>query len=211
MPALCSGRVESRDDRGRQTSARPGVRSRATGRQSLPDPLRTVTAFELHLQTVSEPRLPGDWLRSCPPERAAPVPPPLLRCASHPASSAGHHLRVRRVEIVKVQQAAPQRGAVWSEVKEESQAQPGSGERARTKTVRWTVCAWRAPGAPPPDMNGTRHPVAAPRGEPTPAARWLSTTAIGREREPEARESCPRCARVSARTRSAPHSLKASS
>src|SRR5438045_9486767 len=34
------------------------------------------------------PRQPGGQLRSCPPCRAAPVPPPLLRCVAHPTPSA---------------------------------------------------------------------------------------------------------------------------
>jgi threonine aldolase len=47
-----------------------------------------------------------------------------------------------------------------TEVKEEGRAQRGPGERARTRTVRWTVCAWRAPGALSPGMEweGARRP-----------------------------------------------------
>src|SRR5438034_11672156 len=36
----------------------------------------------------SVPRQPGGQLRSCPPARAAPVPPPLLRCVAQPTPSA---------------------------------------------------------------------------------------------------------------------------
>jgi hypothetical protein len=42
-----------------------------------------------------EPRPPGGQLRSCPPDRAAPVPPPLLRCVAHPTPSAAGRVGLR--------------------------------------------------------------------------------------------------------------------
>ena len=38
-------------------------------------------------------------------------------------------------------------------------------ECARTQTVQWTVCVWRAPGAPPPGMSGVVHPTSSARAD----------------------------------------------
>ncbi len=94
-------------------------------------------------------------------------PPPLLRCAGHPASSAGIHGCVQRPSTATVAPGAVWWGAVWSEVKEEGRMD--SREALESTT---------GPG----DMNATRHPAA-------PLSRRLSTddlcprmTAKGRKR-----------------------------
>jgi hypothetical protein len=58
-------------------------------------------------------------------------------------------------------------GHAPTEVKEEGRAQRGPGERARTRTVQWTVRAWRAPGALSPGMEweGARRPWLARRSQ----------------------------------------------
>src|SRR6516225_4866254 len=47
----------------------------------------------------------GGRLRSCPPDWAAPSPPPLLRCGGHPSPSAWRHASVKR-RWLKVRQKA---------------------------------------------------------------------------------------------------------
>ena len=54
-------------------------------------------------------------------------------------------------------------GARIREVKEEGRAKTDPGDRARTQTVRGTVCAWRAPGAGAPGRSGFAPPVLGPR------------------------------------------------
>ena len=80
-------------------------------------------------------------------------PPPLLRCAGHPASSAGSHGCVQRPSTATVAPGAVWWGGVWSEVKEEGRMD--SREALESTT---------GPG----DMNATRHPAA-------PLSRRLST------------------------------------
>ena len=108
----------------------------------------------------------GSLPRRCGSSRSG--PPPLLRCAGHPASAAGSHGCVQRPSTATVAPGAVWWGAVWSEVKEEGRMD--SREALESTT---------GPG----DMNATRHPAA-------PLSRRLSTedlcprkTANGRERE----------------------------
>lgn len=93
--------------------------------------LRTFVACEARVQVArgpSGPRLPGGPLRSCPPERAPPVPPPLLRSAGHPAAPSNRQPLNAGMHAIIVGRPGP-RGALRSEVKEETAAvRPTSGD-----------------------------------------------------------------------------------
>ena len=71
---------------------------------------------------------------------------------------------------------------------------PTPGECARTQTVLWTVCAWRTPGAPSPDMSGAERPAGLLPLRPlhTSDNGGERTTAVGRQRTPAAPERCMR-------------------
>ncbi len=93
-------------------------------------------------------------------------PAPLLRCAGHPASSAGSHGCIQRSSTATVAPGAVWWGAVWSEVKEEGRM--GSREALESTT---------GPG----DMNATRHRAAPLSRRTTTEDRCQRKTANGRE------------------------------
>ena len=116
---------------------------------------RLFVTFPLDGIDLREPRLPGGRLRSCPPERAAPVPPPLLRCAGHPPSSPPHP-RGAPPSNTPVVSGSGRWGALRSEVKEEGRAQPGPGDMSGAERPaglipqrysRTDVCPHRCPHA----------------------------------------------------------------
>jgi len=91
-------------------------------------PLRTSNHFWVACTGLSEPRAPGNRLRSCPPGLASPAPPPLLRCAGHPPPSAWNRLGFAALRTAAMLPRALWWGAVRSEVKEEGRAQPDPGD-----------------------------------------------------------------------------------
>jgi hypothetical protein len=92
-------------------------------------------------------------------------PPPLLHSTQRPVTALPPRVVLRSVNFFACCEGCllvRASGDRRSEVKEENWAKPSSGERARTQTVLWTVCAWRAPGALSPGMSGAGHPMPLP-------------------------------------------------
>jgi hypothetical protein len=143
-------------------------------------PMPSFAIGRTYVDGRSEPREPGGQLRSCPPERAAPVPPPLLRCVAHPTPSA-----IRLGVLQPSTSSTAERIGSVGRAAERSKGggvgrKPAPGEQARTPTVQWTVGAWRAPEALSPGMSAAACP-----GGPIPPRHphgRRSTPAMGRER-----------------------------
>ncbi len=96
----------------------------------------------------------------------APQPAPAHLCKHRDLLSPPPRLRAEMVS------GLGESGGPWSEVQEETSAahepkahgRPKAGEQARTQTVRWTVCAWRAPRAQALGMSGRGHPARPAQG-----------------------------------------------